>query len=65
MLILTRKLEEAIIIGDDIKIQILNIKGTQIKIGIQAPKSVLVYRDEIYQRIQNNKIQKEKANDIQ
>ena len=64
MLILTRKPDESIMIDDDIKIQILNIKGNQIRIGIQAPKSVLVYRDEVYRRIQNSKIQKEEANDI-
>ena len=60
MLILTRKPDETIIIGDDIKIQILNIRGNQIKIGIHAPKSVVVHRGEIYQRIKNDAVKKEK-----
>ncbi|MGD9108408.1 MAG: carbon storage regulator CsrA [Gammaproteobacteria bacterium] len=63
MLVLTRKPNEGITIDDNIKIQILNIKGNQIKIGIQAPKSVLVYRDEVYQHIQNTTAQKEKSDD--
>ncbi|MGD9152831.1 MAG: carbon storage regulator CsrA [Gammaproteobacteria bacterium] len=62
MLVLTCKLEEAIVIDGNIKIKILSIKGKQIKIGINAPKSILVYRDEIYQCIQK---QKDDANDTQ
>ena len=52
MLVLTRKPHEAIQIGDDIEIKILAIEGDQIKIGIDAPKSVDVYRKEIYVDIQ-------------
>ena len=52
MLILTRKLGESITIGDDIKIQVLEIKGKQVRIGINAPKSFSIHREEIYQRIQ-------------
>jgi carbon storage regulator len=52
MLILTRKLGESIAIGDDIKITFLDIKGKQLRIGIEAPKNVSVHRDEIYQAIQ-------------
>ena len=52
MLILTRKLNESIVIGDQIKILVSEIKGDQIKIGISAPKSVRVYRGEIYDDIQ-------------
>ncbi|MCM3740224.1 carbon storage regulator CsrA [Oceanobacillus luteolus] len=52
MLVLTRKKNEAIQIGDDIEIKILGIEGDQIKLGIAAPKSVDIYRKEIYLDIQ-------------
>ena len=52
MLILTRKLGENIRIGDKIKITILEIKGGQVKLGIEAPPHVAVHREEIYERIQ-------------
>lgn len=51
MLILTRKVGESLLIGDDISITILNMRGNQIKIGVNAPKDVSVHREEIYQRI--------------
>ena len=52
MLALARKVNESIIINDDIEITILEVKGDQVKIGIDAPKSVPVYRKEIYLQIQ-------------
>ena len=52
MLILTRKLGESITIGDDIKIVILEIKGKQVRIGIDAPRKYAIHREEVYQRIQ-------------
>ena len=52
MLILSRKLQESIMIGDEIEITVLAIDGEQIKIGINAPKSVDIYRKEIYLTIQ-------------
>ena len=51
MLALSRKQNEAIILGNDIEITILEIKGEQVKIGITAPKSVPVYRKELYAQI--------------
>ena len=54
MLILTRKIGESLIIGDDVKIQILGINGNQIRVGIAAPSTVKVHREEIYLRIQND-----------
>lgn len=51
MLILTRKTGEAIAIGDSIKIRILEIKGGQVKVGVEAPPEVMVHREEIYLRI--------------
>lgn len=52
MLALSRKINESIIVNDDIEITILEIKGDQVKIGINAPKSVSIYRKELYLQIQ-------------
>ena len=52
MLALARKVNQSIIIGNDIEITLLEIKGDQVKIGINAPKSVPIYRKEIYEQIQ-------------
>ena len=52
MLALARKVNQSIMIGDDIEITLLEIKGDQVKIGISAPKSIPVYRKEIYLQIQ-------------
>lgn len=61
MLALSRKVNESIIIGNDVQITILEIKGEQIKIGITAPKSVPVYREEVYRQIKE--ANKEAASD--
>ena len=53
MLALSRKKDEAVIINDDIEITIIEINGDQVKIGISAPKSVPIYRKEVYMQIQN------------
>ena len=53
MLALSRKKVDAVIINDDIEITIIEIKGDQVKIGISAPKSVPIYRKEVYMQIQN------------
>ena len=55
MLILTRKPNESIRIGDDIEVKILSINSNQIRIGISAPKEMEVHREEIYQKIQSQK----------
>ena len=52
MLILTRRVSESVIIGDNVKITVLGVKGNQVRLGIDAPKDVSVHREEIYQRIQ-------------
>ncbi len=61
MLALSRKANESIVIGNDIKITVLEIKGDQVKIGITAPKSVPVYREEVYTQIRE--ANKEAASD--
>ena len=53
MLTLSRKINESIMIGNDIEVTILDVKGDQVKIGISAPKAVPVYRKEIYVQIQD------------
>jgi len=56
MLILTRKLGETIRIADDIKITFLEVKGRQLRIGIDAPKHISIHREEVYQMIQKQNI---------
>jgi carbon storage regulator len=56
MLILARKMNESIMIGDQIEVSIVDIKGDQVKIGIKAPKTVKIYRQEVYKAIQMENI---------
>lgn len=52
MLILTRRVGETLMIGDNVTITVLGVKGNQVRLGVNAPKDVAVHREEIYQRIQ-------------
>ncbi|HEJ2669796.1 TPA: carbon storage regulator CsrA [Pseudomonas aeruginosa] len=57
MLILTRRVGETLMVGDDVTVTVLGVKGKQVRIGVNAPKEVAVHREEIYQRIQKEKDQ--------
>ena len=56
MLILTRRLGESIRIGDDVAVTVVDIKGAQIRIGVQAPKDVPVHRDEVFKRLRETSV---------
>lgn len=56
MLILTRRVGETLVIGDEVSVTVLGVKGNQVRIGVNAPKDVAVHREEIYQRIQREKV---------
>ena len=55
MLILTRRAGETVMVGSDVTITVLGVKGNQVRIGINAPKHIAVHREEIYERIQSEK----------
>lgn len=60
MLILTRRVGETLVIGDDVTVTVLGIKGNQVRIGVKAPKNVTVHREEIFERIRQERAE-EKA----
>ncbi|MEL6869939.1 MAG: carbon storage regulator CsrA [Pseudomonadota bacterium] len=63
MLILTRRVGETVVIGEDVSVTVLGVKGNQIRLGINAPKTVSVHRQEIFDRIQNESDEQGKSDD--
>ncbi len=61
MLVLSRQKDESIVIGDDVEITIVDIRGNKVRLGITAPKNISVHRREVYDAIQREKNQKEEA----
>ena len=59
MLILTRRITESIVIGDEVTVTVLGIKGNQVRIGVNAPKEISVHRNEVYERIDQEKREKQ------
>lgn len=62
MLILTRRVGETLMIGDDVTVTVLGVKGNQVRVGVSAPKHVSVHREEIYERIKSEQSTQEDDN---
>ncbi len=65
MLILTRRVGETLMIGDNVTVTVLGVKGNQVRIGVNAPKDVSVHREEIYERIKNEQKENEQKENEQ
>lgn len=61
MLILTRRVQEALMVGDNVTVTVLSIKGNQVRLGINAPRDVEVHREEIYHRVKHTKSDEDPA----
>jgi carbon storage regulator len=61
MLVLSRQKDESIIIGDDVEITIVDVRGDKVRLGISAPKNITVHRKEVYEAIQREKAEKKQA----
>lgn len=63
MLILTRRVGETLMIGDEVTVTVLGVKGNQVRIGVNAPKDVSVHREEIYERIKKEQAESSSSED--
>lgn len=63
MLILTRRVGETLMVGDEVTVTVLGVKGNQVRLGVNAPKHVAVHREEIYNRIQNEEEDEGRGNE--
>ena len=63
MLILTRRVGETLMIGDEVTVTVLGVKGNQIRIGVNAPRDVTVHREEIYERIKQEQLSDQESDD--
>ena len=61
MLILTRRVGETLMIGDEVTVTVLGVKGNQVRIGVNAPRDVTVHREEIYERIKQEQLEQQAA----
>jgi carbon storage regulator len=64
MLILTRRVGEAVVIGEEVTVTVLGVKGNQVRIGVNAPKTVSVHRDEIFERIKNERATSDESTEL-
>ncbi len=64
MLILTRRVQEALVINDNVTITVLSVKGNQVRLGIEAPRDVEVHREEIYHRVKSTKNQNQETQEV-
>ncbi|HWL62103.1 MAG TPA: carbon storage regulator CsrA [Steroidobacteraceae bacterium] len=64
MLILTRRVGEAVVIGEEVTVTVLGVKGNQVRIGVDAPKTVSVHRDEIFERIKNERASSDESSEL-
>ena len=63
MLILTRRVGETLMIGDEVTVTVLGVKGNQVRVGVNAPRDVTVHREEIYERIKQEHLANQEADD--
>ena len=64
MLVLTRRVGEVLVIGDDVKISVISVRGNQVRLGVDAPKSVAIHRKEIFDKMHEDDLDQETSSDF-